>query len=293
MSENISEYRRQRSKFYIKIFASNVKITFSVNFFTEDLIKLCWKELESLSPKGWTKSTNYEDISTLWIPKSKITAPILEYLQNFLEWVEQCHSLLWFKTNRYIEKLFTGDELAFCICSDWTKDFDTYEYTPLGESVHQITQCDNGTNDDFSFCVSHVMSSLKCILHYFDNSESEDLVITILPGQEELKIHMLSNLCEFVAEQLDCVFTIPIVYSTSSEENTKFLDNEFEKVDLFYQNNEIIIDFDIHEKNIIIISDLYQSGASMWFYAEYLKSLGASNVFGISIVKALRDDGCY
>lgn len=47
--------------------------------------------------------------------------------------------------------------------------------------------------------------------------------------------------------------------------------------------------FDIMNKDVIIIDDLYQSGVSMWSYAKFLKSLGAKRVMGISAVKSLRD----
>lgn len=38
-----------------------------------------------------------------------------------------------------------------------------------------------------------------------------------------------------------------------------------------------------------MVDDLYQSGATMWEYAKFLKSLGAICVFGIVCVKSLRD----
>ena len=42
-------------------------------------------------------------------------------------------------------------------------------------------------------------------------------------------------------------------------------------------------------KKVLIVDDLYQSGTSMWSYAKYLKSLGATEVLGLVAVKSQRD----
>ena len=43
------------------------------------------------------------------------------------------------------------------------------------------------------------------------------------------------------------------------------------------------------DKTVLIVDDLYQSGASMWTYAKYLKSMGANKVIGLVAVKSQRD----
>ena len=42
-------------------------------------------------------------------------------------------------------------------------------------------------------------------------------------------------------------------------------------------------------KKFLLIDDLYQSGATMNFVAGKLKEAGANRVFGLSLVKSLRD----
>lgn len=56
-----------------------------------------------------------------------------------------------------------------------------------------------------------------------------------------------------------------------------------------YYNNVVILDNQVRGKNVIVVDDLYQSGATMWEYAKFLKTLGARCVFGIVCVKSLRD----
>ena len=65
-----------------------------------------------------------------------------------------------------------------------------------------------------------------------------------------------------------------------------------EKIEIWekiYYDKGVILDNQIRGKNVIVVDDLYQSGATMWEYAKFLKSLGARCVFGIVCVKSLRD----
>jgi predicted amidophosphoribosyltransferase len=41
--------------------------------------------------------------------------------------------------------------------------------------------------------------------------------------------------------------------------------------------------------SVIVVDDLYQSGASLWSFAKYLKRNGAGAVVGLVCVKSLRD----
>jgi phosphoribosylpyrophosphate synthetase len=51
----------------------------------------------------------------------------------------------------------------------------------------------------------------------------------------------------------------------------------------------VILSDPVKKKTVLIVDDLYQSGTSIWAYAEYLKFLGASKVFAIVSVKSLKD----
>ena len=64
---------------------------------------------------------------------------------------------------------------------------------------------------------------------------------------------------------------------------------KIETWDKIYYNNGVEVDSSVKGKKIIVIDDLYQSGITMWEYARFLKSLGASLVFGMVCVKSLKD----
>ena len=56
-----------------------------------------------------------------------------------------------------------------------------------------------------------------------------------------------------------------------------------------YKNGKVEIECDVYNKDVLVVDDLYQSGATMWEYAKYLKSLGAKSVWGLVCVKSLKD----
>ena len=58
-------------------------------------------------------------------------------------------------------------------------------------------------------------------------------------------------------------------------------------------NWDVSINTDIRGKKIILIDDLYQSGATMMYIAMKLQTAGASAVYGLSMVKNLTNsDNC-
>ena len=45
----------------------------------------------------------------------------------------------------------------------------------------------------------------------------------------------------------------------------------------------------VEDKTILLIDDLYQSGATLWSLAKFLKSHGAREVYGLACAKSWRD----
>jgi predicted amidophosphoribosyltransferase len=54
-------------------------------------------------------------------------------------------------------------------------------------------------------------------------------------------------------------------------------------------SNAIKLSRPVTDRTVVVIDDLYQSGATLWSYAAYLKSAGAAGVVGMVCVKSCRD----
>ena len=61
------KFQQKRSFFYLTSFENDENITLVTNKFTKKLIRRCQCEIENLSPTGFKKSKNYNDLYTLWI----------------------------------------------------------------------------------------------------------------------------------------------------------------------------------------------------------------------------------
>jgi len=55
------------------------------------------------------------------------------------------------------------------------------------------------------------------------------------------------------------------------------------------RDNAISLSDSVDGKTVVVVDDLYQSGATLWSYARYLKSQRASVVVGVVCVKSWRD----
>ena len=96
-------------------------------------------------------------------------------------------------------------------------------------------------------------------------------------------------MAEEISKQLRLSFIKPILSCDKPQMKQLSIKETIETWEKIYYNNVVILDNQVRGKNVIVVDDLYQSGATMWEYAKFLKTLGARWVFGIVCVKSLRD----
>jgi orotate phosphoribosyltransferase-like protein len=59
--------------------------------------------------------------------------------------------------------------------------------------------------------------------------------------------------------------------------------------DLYNEEGCVQLSGSVEDRLVVVIDDLYQSGATLWMYAKFLKEQGATHVIGLPCVKSLRD----
>lgn len=280
------KFSQSRSNFYLQSFENDDNITFSANKFTKGLIHKCQIETENLSPIGWKKSKNYDDLYTLWIPENRIDYDVLD---NCFNWAELCDSCVWVKLNRNTVNCFDEDILDFCICSDWNFCFGGQGgHTPIGEVEYQLKYGEGISQNDAELIEKHLHKCLFCIAGY-----GENLLVTTIPAISRKQNKPSWKLAQWVAEVLNADFvTVTLLEDKPQMKSLDVLEKIDTWRDIYTDDSEIEISIDKDEfygKTVLIVDDLYQSGASMWCYAEYLKSIGASRTVGIALVKSLKD----
>lgn len=270
-------YNRERSNFILEIRIFENFIVIGANSLTTELIESVWN-FENFFKRQWI-TQNYKP-NTFSFSYDEWN----DYLgYKFLNWVKKSISFLWIKLNRNIQDLFQGDELEFCICADWNKRFDTFEHTFMGQIEFEMKYRNIYTQKTVEF----VKNYLKIGVSYLNK---QNLLITTIPYEPQDEGKLAVGLRNVVGE----ITNANTLKSTLLSEKPSMKNLTLQEKAMFwqelYESGQVELDYQVGGRNILIVDDLYQSGVSMWAYAKYLKSLGAKKIYGVALVKSLRDD---
>lgn len=287
---SVIDYTRDRSLFWLKIYEEDGSTRLYANNTVKRLMDYFFPQLIDCSPTGWKPSANYPNIYNLWIPDNCMD---LQMFDEFNIWAAKAHQHIWLGTNSYTNAYFNGSELDYCIAADWNFVFGTDKRTPVGEAEYQLKyQWPKGYVDEES-CVEYaqllivaIMDCIQCLP--FD---PRNTVITTIPAvrtkQNKLSwllAKKISNALEVPFIGLTLKYDKPQIKQQSIEDKVKIWRN------IFSDGESLSLSSEIYDKNILIIDDLYQSGASIWCLAEFLKdACKAQNVLATTAVKSLRD----
>lgn len=188
-------------------------------------------------------------------------------------------------TNKYRNIVFINDALPLSISLGFYKRQEENElkYTRLGNIVHAIKY--RGDKSRINALVNDVATSISSFPYYKD----ADFICAIPPSNGKG-----FDLPTYIASQVSPEVSKPDIskYLVAGEKRQlkqTSLDNKITEL----SNWNISINTDIRRKTIILIDDLYQSGSTMMYIAKKLQEAGAKYIYGLSIVKNLKNtDNC-
>ena len=287
------EYKKTRSKFWLKIFDDEATHTnISANKMVMGLLQEISPHLISCSPKGWKESSNIPGNYNLWIPNDRMD---WEALENVETWAERANQHIWLGTNKNTAPYFCGDEVDYCLAADWNIDLESQKRTFIGEAEYQLKYNlpkglinKEDAHQYASLLTTAVLDCIACLPINLSN-----FVVVSIPATEEKQKKLAWKLAKHIAKKIER----PFIKATLKSEKPQMKEQTVEdKVRIWRKIfcDEDMLDFsdDILGANILIIDDLYQSGASIWCFAEYLKECcDARTVIAITPVKALKDGG--
>lgn len=287
------EYKKARSKFWLKIFNDDVAYTnISTNGMVKGLLQEISPQLISCSPKGWKASTHLMDNYNLWIPNDRMDWKSLEYIES---WAKKANQHIWLGTNKNTAAYFMGNEVDYCLAADWNIDLESQQRTIIGEAEYQLKYnfpkgivSRENTHRFASVLSDAVLDCIDCL-----PINLEDFIIVSMPAIKEKKNKLAWQLADHIAKKIDR----PFIQVTLTRDKPQIKEQTImDKVRIWREifSDGTMLDFsnDIDGASILIIDDLYQSGASIWCFAEYLKSIwGVDRVIAITPVKALKDGG--
>ena len=287
------EYKKTRSKFWLKIFDDEATHTnISANKMVMGLLQEISPHLISCSPKGWKESSNIPGNYNLWIPNDRMD---WEALENVETWAERANQHIWLGTNKNTAPYFCGDEVDYCLAADWNIDLESQKHTIIGEAEYQLKYNlpkelinKEDAHQYASLLTTAVLDCIACL-----PINPSNFVVVSIPATEEKQKKLAWKLAKHIAKKIER----PFIKATLKSEKPQMKEQTVEdKVRIWRKIfcDEDMLDFsdDILGANILIIDDLYQSGASIWCFAEYLKECcDARTVIAITPVKALKDGG--
>ena len=287
------EYKKTRSKFWLKIFDDEATHTnISANKMVMGLLQEISPHLISCSPKGWKESSNIPGNYNLWIPNDRMD---WEALENVETWAERANQHIWLGTNKNTAPYFCGDEVDYCLAADWNIDLESQKRTIIGEAEYQLKYNlpkelinKEDAHQYASLLTTAVLDCIACLPINLSN-----FVVVSIPATEEKQKKLAWKLAKHIAKKIER----PFIKATLKSEKPQMKEQTVEDRVRIWRKifcDEDMLDFsdDILGANILIIDDLYQSGASIWCFAEYLKECcDARTVIAITPVKALKDGG--
>lgn len=282
-------YKRDRSRFWLKILDGKQAHTdIAANGMVRDLLEALTPGLVCRGANGWRRSKMYPDIHTLRIPNDQMDWDALERLK---QWAAQANRLIWLGTNRNTRNYFSGREIDYCLAADWNFDPRFKNRTDMGRAEYQLKYNGRHVGEDAALgyrdtLVSGLMRCVHCLP--FDWSAFS---VTALPaepsGQDELSWRLARHITQEMAR--------PFLAATLHCDKPKIKDQTVaSRVGIWREllsGNSVSLSDDVRGRDLLIIDDLYQSGASVWCFAEYLKKLGARTVVAAAAVKAQKDTG--
>lgn len=289
MSKLLFEHGRTRSRFYIKVYLNDNSTTICANLETRYLINVSFPYLEDSSPTGWRCKEN--DFYVLWLPDDCIDHI---YLDKLKDWAEQANQHIWLGLNKNIYPFFIVGELDFCVAADWNYSFDApNKRTPIGEAEYQLKYkaplglVPSSQVFQYEGVVKNAIMSCVGLLP----KANGNLVVTTIPATQGHQHGFAYSLARFVAQKLQVPFVKITLTNEKPQMKNQTVEDKLKIWDEIYSNpHNLDIPYEICGKDILIIDDLYQSGTSIWRYAQYLKDLcNVKYVIAATLVKSLKD----
>lgn len=279
-------FKKNRSFFWFCIRDNdNGSYNFIVSCRIKKIFEYHFPDVPQAAPKGWEQSNN--QTFSLWIPANNLW---MINIQRLSEWAH-------FAGNQCV--WLPGDGcLDFCIAGDF--NFEVSEIlpwprTPLGEAEYSLKyQRSILTEEIKNSHINNVLSSMMACYSLLPLTRHPthliNAAVSSIPDNGEPG-KLAAALAWQISKRANLPFLHPIL--SSQKPSMKNLSQEDKRT---VWNNLLSTDeatnlssTDISGKEIIIIDDLYQSGATMQAYAAYLKRLGAVNIWGLVCVKSMRN----
>jgi len=216
----------------------------------------------------------------LWFPPDALEE---EDIDNIESWQDRFKRYVLIGLNHHIENHFY-DELDFCLALDFNYVCPGGAHTPYGGAEYRYKY--HHSLPDFSM----LQEGLSKAYGDLPIPANDAVVITHVPAAPG-KHNGPRELAKVIAKNLSVDYVDAMLFCDKSAMKELKIDQKIPEWERLYACPECIeLDGDVEGRTVVVIDDLYQSGATMWCYAKALKKeKDAKYVLGLACVKSLRD----
>lgn len=241
-----------------------------------DLFTFAFPDIVKKAPKGWSQ----KKMAYLWFPPDALDQGDLDSIQG---WKDRFESYVLLGLNEHIEGHFT-DELDFCMALDFNFDPGAEKRTVFGEAEYQLKYKSSSPHlKVLGYALIDAIADLPIPPEFRDS-----FCISCIPAPAEQRT-VPRRLATGIAKKMSVDFIDAELQCPKEPLKGVAVEEKIPIWQDLYDNGCVSLNGDVSDRLVVIIDDLYQSGATMWAYAGFLKTQGAKHVFGLPCVKSLRD----
>ena len=243
------------------------------------LFELAHPSIVQKAPNGWRPNAK-GNCKYLWFPSGALTEDELESIND---WREKYKHYVLLGLNQHIEEFFSN-ELDFCMALDFNYDPPAEKRTIYGEAEYQLKY--QSSHPHFQVLANALAEAIPDLPVPTDYSDS--YCFSCVPGSPT-QASVQCRLAYAVAKKLGGDFINADLHCPKPALKGVPVAQKIPIWQEVYNKGCVQLSDSVEGRLVVVVDDLYQSGATLWMYAKYLKEQGATHVIGLPCVKSLRD----
>jgi Phosphoribosyl transferase domain len=186
--------------------------------------------------------------------------------------------ILYLTKSEHLDPYFSSElDEAYALDFNFQQDVEPLTYTRVGQLEHDAKELQCGS------AIARLARRMTKVIHDHPTLSRAD-IIAAAPPRPGKGFHLPDSLVEAIGVNLPRPVGLRIKKRGVPKLRSLALDEKITTL-----AGAFTLDESVRRKTVLIVDDLYQSGATLWSIARFLKDHGAREVYGLACVKSWRD----
>ena len=275
------EYKKTRSLFWIHVFDNGADgVVMYAERMLRSFIDFRFPQLSQMAGGSWKETST----GKCYLRLTQTDAKCFDW-QAFHSWADHANSCLWIGLNGRTEGLFANDALDCCLALGFNYNFDGSGRTSWGEC--EFTAKYHGGDSEL---LNQICQGVVSMAELLPIGVSRKYVVSGVPYATDRGWNFGARMAALVADALGVLDVTPRLNGPKPQMKGLSTGASISAWRSIYTGGIVQMDESyVRDADVVIVDDLYQSGVTIWSFAEYLKRLGAKRVFALCCVKSIND----